>query len=441
MLRAISKAAIAAIIVIIVIIVAAGLYLAVQTQQPAPQAKPAKPTETGVAEQPEKKEAEVAQPAEKKLTIRLAVLLPLSGDLESYGRRSRAAAELAIEDFEKEYGVKVDYTVEDTRTDPAEARRKLEILFGQGYRYVVGPMTSAAVSELLNYAINNKIIVISPSSTAPSLAVEKPYVFRFVPTDVFQSKAIAAYIKQLGAECVVVVYREDDWGKGLAEGVMREVEALGIKVGGMVPYDPKTQDFTPVIDDVRRAVEACGTDKTIINLIAFEEAAQILQLAAENAPELLNYKWVGSDGTAQSKKIATDACDAVSRVGLDSTVFAPPETDVAKRFRERFREKVGEDPDAYSYVTYDAVRVLLEAIYMAAKEGKADDPDTVRRYIYEVLKEYEGVTGVIKLDEYNDRASGNYDVYSVVKEDGKCEWVKVAYIDTAETPPKVYTVS
>ena len=48
---------------------------------------------------------------------------------------------------------------------------------------MIGPATSANVEAIKDYANKNDIIIMSHSSTAPSLAVAGDNLFRFVPND------------------------------------------------------------------------------------------------------------------------------------------------------------------------------------------------------------------------------------------------------------------
>ncbi|MEM4688349.1 MAG: ABC transporter substrate-binding protein, partial [Thermofilaceae archaeon] len=132
-------------------------------------------------------------------TIKIGALLPLSGDLASFGARNRNAIQLAIEDvnrFAEGVGSRFRFQVlfEDTGTDPEAARSRMEALAAQGVKAFIGPMSSREVSQVKPFADANKLLVVSQSSTAVALAIPGDYVFRVVPPDSYQGKALAKYI-------------------------------------------------------------------------------------------------------------------------------------------------------------------------------------------------------------------------------------------------------
>ncbi len=418
-----SKTLVGVVVAVVIIVVVAAIAMQMMGGQPQQAPAPAQTPTESPAQTP-------TTPA--KVTIKIAGILPLTGDLASYGKRAKVAMEMAIRDFEEEYGVDVEYVVEDTATDPNIAFEKLQSLFARGYRFIVGPMTSAEVRQLSKYADQNGILMVSPSSTAPELAVDDN-TLRFVPTDVFQSKAVAAYIAQQGIKCVVLSWRGDAWGDGLAKATKEELTKLGVQVVAEVRYDPKAPEFgqyvSSIASGVRQCIESVGSEASAVELIAFGEAKDILNLAADY-PELMEVKWYGSDGTAQLTEVVEQACEPASRVGLDSPVFAPAETQLKQEFVSRFMDEAGEEPDAYSIINYDVTYVLLLAIKKAYDEGMEPTADVVKRNILDVLRTYNGVSGKIELDAAGDRASGNYNFFKVVKTDGECAWKRVAFWDS-----------
>ncbi|OYT68067.1 MAG: hypothetical protein B6U65_00505, partial [Candidatus Wolframiiraptor sp. EX4484-121] len=107
--------------------------------------------------------------------IPIGALLPLTGVLASFGQNNKVAAEIAVEevnDFLEKMGAgwRLKLYVEDTETKPSVALEKLMALHSKGVKVVIGPMASAGVKALKEYADSNKILVVSPSSTSPALA-------------------------------------------------------------------------------------------------------------------------------------------------------------------------------------------------------------------------------------------------------------------------------
>ena len=114
----------------------------------------------------------------------LGGLFSMTGNWATLGQASRAAMEIAIEDVnaffdENNHGVEFDMLVKDTVLDPVLALQQLEDLHAQGVRFVIGPMSSAEVSEIKNFADENDIVIISQSSTAGTLAISGDNIFRF----------------------------------------------------------------------------------------------------------------------------------------------------------------------------------------------------------------------------------------------------------------------
>ncbi|PLJ77080.1 MAG: hypothetical protein B7L53_08140, partial [Thermofilum sp. NZ13] len=225
-----------------------------------------------------------APAAQQTITVPIGALLPLTGDLSSFGKRNQHALELAVEDinaFAEQVGspFRFKLLVEDTGTNPEQARAKIQALAAQGVQAVIGPMASSEVSQVKQFADANKIVVISQSSTAPSLAVAGDYVFRVVPNDVYQGRALARLVFSSGFRGAAVIYKNDAWGKGLFEAFAARFRELGGSVEA-VAFDPNAQDVSGEVARLAEAASKLGPSTAVV-LISFEDdGIRVIQAAA-----------------------------------------------------------------------------------------------------------------------------------------------------------------
>lgn len=363
--------------------------------------------------------------SQETATVKIGALLPLSGDLASYGKRNRNAIQLAVEDvnrFAEQVGSRFRFQVliEDTGTDPEAARSRIEALSAQGVKAFIGPMSSREVSQVKPFADANKLVIVSQSSTAVSLAIPGDFVFRLVTPDSYQGKALAKYIQMNGFRNVVALYRNDAWGKGLFESFKSYFEALGGKVEGLA-YDVNAKEFSAEVARAAELAQQLGSGTAVL-LISFEEGIQIVKLAAGN-PVLSRLKWFGTDGLANSVRLASEAgAEAVALGGIPSTVFIPTVTPMQEEFTARFRQLFGEDPDSYSMNSYDAVWVIALSVMLTGDY----DGEKIAQVLPLVANRYYGITGLTSLDENGDREAGDYGVFQLVKVGDKYQWRQIA---------------
>ncbi len=386
--------------------------------------------------------------AAKEVEIPIGVLVDLSGPLTTYGEDIRDTLMICEEDINKYFEEKnkpyrVKFYVEDTRVDPKVALDKVQALHGKGVRLIIGPMGSGEVKQIAEYVTANKIIIISPSSTAvPSLLgvtkpEEKKYIFRFVATDAFQTKAIAKEVSDLGIKAVVITYIGNAWGKGLADYGKAEFEKAGVEIKEVVEYpDPPPADFTPYIATIEKAVndllKKYKNDEIAVVAFSYEEVFTMLSQVKDDSP-LLGVWWVGCDGCAKSRKI-TELCDKVNKVVIPSTLFES-KGKAFEKLNKTYYAKYKRAPYQYALDAYDAAWVLALTFAQVYDELGKYDPDVMAEKIPEVTVKYsEGeygvtpVSGYIKLDEYNDRASGDYAIWAVEN----CNWIQAGLWKSVE---------
>ncbi len=434
-------------IVIAIIVIGAVVYLL--TPKPTHVTKPTAPTNKTAITKPSK----TVTPT-KVTYITIGFLLPLSGGLSSDGMLNKYVAELALHDINTwlaKIGLPYRFkaVVEDTKTSSTGAINAFEALKSMGVKLIIGPMSSLALSSILTLAEDSHIIVVSQSSTAMSLHKPKPYVFRFAPPDMWQSKALATIIKDLGIKAVCIIYRGDTWGKGLATYLERNLEKYGIEYKD-VQYPPTASAFASYVSKldscVRQFVAKYGYSHVAVEAITFDEIAFILMVARQY-PALMKVLWLGCDGFAGSPA-ALEVCPIAVKVRLLSTVVGLPE----KRMlwlKERVQK---EHPGIigtweYASIEYDAVWVVA----LSALKSLLDTGSLNTTYINKILPEVallysEGkpiptkkgeltgpwvtgslwgkgaLTGIIKLDQYHDRMGSNYNIYAVVPTSSGCTW-------------------
>jgi ABC-type branched-subunit amino acid transport system substrate-binding protein len=378
--------------------------------------------------------AEVIAPTnDGKKSVTLGALLPLTGAWSTVGESENAALKIAVKDVNQylsksNSNTRIGIIVEDTRTDPAVSLEKLQDLASKGVRIVIGPATSAELNELQYYASQKGIMLISPSSTAPSLAVVGNNVYRFVPDDTYQAQAISRLMWQDGVRVVVPMWRTDIYGNELVGAVREDFEKLGGTVLPGIGYVPDTGDFSSSLNRINfiiwsqdlkslaskisQAINHYGADKVGAYLVAFDEVAPIF-IGAQNQPVLATVKWFGSDGSVLNNKLVKnmDAALFAVKTGFVNPIYAIDNKSYKlKLVDNQIQQMIGRVPRAYAEVTYDAfwVAALTENATLGTK-----DINYLKKTFVRIANSYTGITGDTSLNEAGDRKHGDYDFWAI----------------------------
>jgi len=372
----------------------------------------------------------VALPSE----IKIGALYSLSGSLATYGQNGAAALELAVQEA-NEYlqkagiGVTVKLYLEDTQTDPNVALQKLQALAAQGIKFFIGPSTSAEARNILGYANDNNLLLLSPLSSAGDLSIPNDNLYRLPYPDKGQAVALAKLMQSLGIQYLVIINRNDVYGRGLATSLKSAFENIGGKTSDLISYDPATTEFTVQVSTlfqyVQNAINTVGNPKKVgVELATFEEAAQIIKTIVQNPQYdqvLRSVRWFGDNSITDTVSLVNDPDVAKF---LSDTKFLSPidaslaENEVTQKVKNYVRQKLGRDPDSFAYNSYDAFWLLFWSILTVGY-----DVNKVKQVLPNVAKGYIGASGQIQFDENGDRVPISYVLKSIEYIEGKWQWV------------------
>jgi branched-chain amino acid transport system substrate-binding protein len=392
-------------------------------------------------------------PVEGANTILIGALLPLTGTLSSFGESAEASLRLAVDDVNNQLAKsgsssRVGLVIEDTKTDPNVAREKLMDLASKGIRIVIGPATSANVAAVKEYADENGILIVSSSSTAPSLAIPNDNVFRFVPDDTHQAEALSKKMWDEGTRVVIPIWRTDVFGNNLQSLLKEKFEKLGGKVVDGIGYDPPVgnfaaslhrinfivweQELRSLTQKVNDAVKQYGADKVGVYIVAFDEIVPIM-IQANRHEALQSVRWYGSDGSVQHEGLIKniEAAEFAVKTNFLSPIYGVEASDSFKELEERIVEEIDRVPRSYAEVIYDEFWVA--ALTLSNYNGThKDDIGSLREAFINTTNSYIGVTGRTELDDAGDKEYGSYDFWAIrplskdVNNKGSFEWTNVA---------------
>jgi len=366
-----------------------------------------------------------------QLDPQIGFLFPVSGDFSSHGNENMIAANMALEDFNgylKEKGAtwRLDAKMSDSQTSPEKSLQVVKDFHDQGIQIIIGPQTSAELSLIKPYADVNGMLILSPSSTAPSLAL-KDNIYRLAPVDTNQGRALSEILRQEGIQSVLLLTRADTWGNDLAESITDSFDGTT----RMIPYNPNTPFYEKttsfLLTNLNKQLEKYDNEQVAIIMLGFAESREFMNQAAKH-PEFSNVLWFGSDSNANEKKITDDpvTLNFAKKVDFRAVQFAPSENTIKDNVETRITEITGGMPSSYSFSSYDAVWVIGKSI----EKTNSDDPTIIGEALRDVSANHKGALGSFVLNEAGDLDSGSYDVWSIVEDEWKI-------IDTIDLSPLI----
>ncbi len=359
-------------------------------------------------------------------------LFSITGNWETLGKASRAALKIAIEDINEFYKgnekkVKFTSSVKDTVLEPNLALELLKEFLDSGTNLVIGPMSSAEVSVIKDFADNNDIIIVSQSSTAGSLSIAGDNIFRFAPDDSQEGSAITELMLHDCIDSIIPIFRDDAGNEGLNIATTLFFEDAGGFVGESIKYGPDTVDFTDIVeklsDLVSEQIGDFGTENVAVYLAGFDEVVEIFKLAKDD-PILGSVKWYGSDGVVFSQALLTNqdgSSEFAQNVIYPNPIFGLSDEmiDVWGPIADEITERTGVVPDAFALSVYDIAWTLARA-YLNTEDPK--DLGTFKN---------EFILAAAELNDAGDRKFANFDFWGVREENGVFIWKKVGFFDAA----------
>jgi branched-chain amino acid transport system substrate-binding protein len=322
--------------------------------------------------------------------IKVGEFASLTGKEATFGQMSHHGTELAIEQANASGGVlgkKIKLIYEDDQSkagEPATVVKKL--ISRDGVVAVLGEVASSRSMEAAPICQQNKIPMISPSSTNVKLTDMGDYIFRVCFTDEFQGKLLANFAhRTLKAKRVAVM---TDVKSDYSVGLTRDFKAPFTAAGGQIlieqTYNGGDKDFKGQLT----AIKAVDPDAIIVTGYYTD-----VGLISKQARQLGYSKPLfGGDGWESSKLIEIGGADVEGT--YFSTHFSPEEKNAAvETFVKNFEAKYRETPDAMAALGYDSAMVLIEAIKRAGTTESAKLREAIAS-----TKEHAGVTGKITLD-------------------------------------------
>jgi branched-chain amino acid transport system substrate-binding protein len=335
-------------------------------------------------------------------TATIGDLTDESGALKAQGIGQAKAVQMAISDINA-YVAKgschltFKVATEDYGHDPSKALSSIQALNTQGVTVVVGPLDSDSLKAIYSYASSNHIVIISPSSTAASLS-SLPYLFRTVPTDVYQGEADTAEFLSLGIQDIIVINFVSAYAGGLANSTISDFKAAGGHVQDQIQYQITQTDFTAVLNkmvsDWNAAISTYPASKVAIYAVSEEELGTLLAQANASATfrPLLHtpQPWFGTDGESQDTVLSTGTTGALmAQIRLPSSVFNAPSNLKGANFSAAYQAATGSAPTVYQTGSYDDTWLAALSIL----DGQSTDGASINTLLRSVAANYFGVSG------------------------------------------------
>jgi branched-chain amino acid transport system substrate-binding protein len=390
------------------------------------------------------------KPADSQPTVMFGALLPLTGTSSQLGESEKAALEIGVKDindyFSKTHSkTRIGLIIEDTQTDPKISLQKLKQLESKGIKIIIGPSTSAVLEAIASYANENGILLISPSSTAPSTDIRgkesefnnnnKSNILRLVPDDTHQAQAISQRMWKDGIRVVIPFWRTDIYGNGLVNATTAYFHQLGGKVIDGIGYIPYTGDFSASLNrinfmiwdhdlkslesKINQATSLYGLGKIGVYVVAYDEVAPIFIQAQERHDVLSRVKWYGSDGSALVNSLVrnTEAAMFATKTGFPNPIYGVENDNDArlKQIEAEMHKKLERPSKPYAYVAYDILWIasLTQDSIKKTKSPHGDSIDSFKQKFREIASTYKGITGNTALNKVGDRRFGDYDLWEI----------------------------
>ncbi len=357
-------------------------------------------------------------------TVKVGVMLPLTGNTAWAGKTNKVAAEMAAEEINASGAAgkyKIELAFADSQCEPGPAHDAAQKLITQDKaQLLIGEWCSSASVAAAQVARDNKIPLLVEISTADGIAKNGgPYTFQ----SIMQNRDIDQHEAKLLTEkfnfaTVGMLVENNDFGLTFRKNMTEFLTKAGKKITIDVKQDRSDTNFYPVMT----RIQSEKPDILVISLSAGQSANFVKALAESGItipvvsdyppPPYIFEKQVGQ----QAAKIGL----VRGTFYLDNPNITPRQKEFIAKFEPRASQAVGEQ----HYATHWDI-AAYDSVYLVADALKRGGPDPANFAKAMAASKLDGVLGHYEFDQNREvKPDGLPFVFIKDVEGGKLEVVK-----------------
>lgn len=361
----------------------------------------------------------------KKKPIYLALVGPITGADSDVGESMKNAANLVINDLNKDGGInghKIKLDIYDDANNPEDAElRANEIIKNNRAIAVIGHHYSTCSIRAGAVYKEKKIPAVTPVSTSIKVTKDNDWYFRTVGNDQLQSSFLANYIYQiLDKKQILIIYEDLDYGKFIYSVIKDSFTALGGKVVDSMQFKSTNTDgkiYSELVDKI----EVLDND-TVIFIAAHSQPGAILvknirdkkitnlivgpdSFAGKDFKDKL-YSFTSQNSSIKNNDFYTKNLFVASPAIFDSV------NQKAQEFKNKYEKTFESKPGWRAAFTYDTLKVIAESIKNTHLDFEKTPLFDIRKAVKVELDKIifkDGITGEINYNETGD----NLDLVSI----------------------------
>ncbi len=360
-------------------------------------------------------------------TIRMGILMGVTGGLENLGPPIRDAAQLAAQYMNEESDTfEIDARFEDTQTNPTNGISAAESLVNAGYPMIAGALSSEVTIQVANsVTIPNEIVQCSPASTSPTISTleDNDFIYRTPPTDALQGQVMAQVAQErMGSSTTATLFLNNDYGQLLAEEYAGAFRNMGGTVQAEVSFEPERNSYTSELS------QALADQPDVLMIVGYPASGnQIFRdfysdFGTEFADILV------PDGL-KDPDLPGDVGNDMANVMGTAPLAAGPGRDF---FSSMYQDEYGSEPGVFTSQSFDAAAILClanaaagendgaavrdEMSNVANPEGTEVTPENLAEGLEMAASgeeiNYQGASSATDFDENGDMKAVTYELFA-----------------------------
>jgi len=314
-------------------------------------------------------------------------VLPITGDLDAYGANLDRAVKIGVslenaalkkDGLAKQISVKLVGSEDGQTQASASVEAATKLVKSNHANVIIGEMASSATIPMAqSVTIPNKVVQISPTSSAPQISsiADNGYLWRTYPSDTLQGKVLAqAAVDAFGKGAKLNVgARNDAFGTALKQLFVEQYEKLGGKVGVNISWNPDQPNFDS------EAQQLVGGDPAGWVIIDFPDTFQ------KFAPALVRSgKWDAGKTLMTEALRNTTVLDSIGSpvVGLRGSAASSSGGPAGASFAAYWKKNV---KGAKPYTTFEGTALdAVNVAFLAAVKACSSSPAKIKANLVSV---------------------------------------------------------